>query len=140
MAQAVSHPPARMARHDLSARQAIVSASVSMVAIVALDLLDGTLGPLYSVGFVLIVVTVPLSVDVRALFPAGVLPPILLLASLLVVCLVDPAAIQIDGLAKDPTLVGRLIASVIDHGVTLVIGHGLALGVIGLRIITAPDR
>jgi hypothetical protein len=36
--------------------------------------------------------------------------------------------------------VGRLIAGVIDRGATLIIGHGLALGIIALRIVTAPTR
>lgn len=140
MSQAVSRTPAELARHDLSARQAILGACAATTAIVLLDLMDGRLGALYSVGFVLVVVTVPLSVDVRHLFPAGVLPPVLLLASLLAVCLFDASAIQVDGLAQDASLVARLIAGVIDHGMTLVVGHGLALAVIVLRIIGAPER
>ncbi|MCW2771441.1 MAG: hypothetical protein JWR27_2874 [Aeromicrobium sp.] len=140
MSQAVSRTPADLARHDLSARQAILAACVATTAIVLLDLMDGRLGPLYSVGFVLIVITVPLSIDVRSLFPAGVLPPALLLGSLLAVCVIEGSAIQVSGLATDAGLVARLIAGVIDHGLTLVVGHGLALGVILLRILTAPDR
>jgi hypothetical protein len=124
-----------MARRDLSARQAIVAACVSMAVVIGLDLMDGRLGLLFSVGFVLIAVTVPLAVDVRSLFSAGVLPPALLIGSLLLVCLFASSAIHVDGLAKDVGLVGRLIATVIDHGLTLVIGHGLALGIIALRIL-----
>ncbi len=129
-----------MARRDPSARQAIVVACVSMAVVIGLDLMDGRLGLLFSVGFVLIAVTVPLAVDTRSLFPAGVLPPALLIGSLLVVCLFASSAIHIDGLAKDATLVGRFIATVIDHGLTLVIGHGLALGIIALRILADRDR
>jgi hypothetical protein len=139
MSQAVSRTPAAMARRDLSARQAITAACLSMAAVIGLDLLDGRLGPLFSVGFVLIAVTVPLAVDVRSLFPAGVLPPALLIGSLLLVCLFASSAIQVDGLAKDAGLVAQLIAAVIDRGMTLVIGHGLALGMIALRILAA-DR
>lgn len=140
MSQAVSRTPAELARRDLSARQAILAACVALTAIVVLDLIDGRLGAAYSVGFVLVVVTVPLSVDVRHLFPAGVLPPVLLLASLLAIAILEPSAIRVDGLAEDASLVARLIAGVIDHGMTLVIGHGLALGLIVLRIISAPER
>jgi hypothetical protein len=140
MSQAVSRTPAAMARRDLSARQAIVGACLAMAGVIGLDLLDGTLGPLFSVGFVLIAVTVPLAVDVRSLFPAGVLPPALLIGSLLLVCLFAPSAIDVDGLAKDAGAVARLIAAVIDHGMTLVLGHGLALGIIAVRIMTDPDR
>jgi hypothetical protein len=140
MSQAVSRTPAAMARRDLSARQAIVAACLSMAAVIGLDLMDGRLGPLFSVGFVLIAATVPLAVDVRSLFPAGVLPPALLIGSLLVVCLFASSAIQVDGLAKDVGLVGRVIAAVIDRGMTLVIGHGLALGIIALRILGDRSR
>lgn len=140
MTQAVSRTSARMTRHDLSAGQVLVASCAAMVAIVLLDLMDGRLGLLYSVGFVLIVITAPLSVDVRGLFPTGVLPPALLIGSLLAVCLFEPDAIQVGGMAKDAGTVARLIAGTIDHGMTLVIGHGLALGLIALRIIGAPER
>jgi TRAP-type C4-dicarboxylate transport system permease large subunit len=141
MTQAAHGTSARVAtRRDPSARQAIVVACVAMTVIMLLDLMDGRLGLLYSVGFVLIVITVPLSVDVRALFPAGVFPPALLIVSLLAVCLFDASSIQVEGMAKDAGTVARLIAATIDHGLTLLIGHGIALGIIALRIITAPAR
>ena len=140
MSQAVSRTPAAMARRDPSARQAIVVACLAMSVVIGLDLTDGRLGLLFSVGFVLIGVTVPLAVDVRSLFPAGVLPPALLIGSLLLVCMFASSAIQVDGLAKDAGTVARLIAAVIDRGLTLVIGHGLALGIIALRILGDRDR
>jgi hypothetical protein len=140
MTQAVHGTSARSARHDLTARAAIVAACVAMTAIVLLDLMDGSLGLLYSVGFVLIVITVPLAVDVRGLFPTGVFPPALLIVSLLLVCQLDPSAIHVDGMAKDAGTIARLIAATIDHGFTLVIGHGIALGIIALRILADPDR
>lgn len=111
-----------------------------MATLIGLDLMDGRLGLLFSVGFVLISVTVPLAVDVRSLFPAGVLPPALLIGSLLLVCMFASSAIQVDGLAKDAGVVARLIAAVIDRGLTLVVGHGLALGIIALRILADRAR
>jgi hypothetical protein len=140
MTQAVPHTPARSARHDLSARQAIVAACVAMTAIVLLDLADGHLDLLYSIGFVLIVVTVPLSVGVRSLFPTGVLPSVLLIASLLAVCLFEPSAIRVSGMAPDAGTVARLIAATIDHVLTLAIGQCLAMLVIVLRILGDPKR
>lgn len=140
MSQTVSRTPAAMAQRDLGARQAVVAACLAMAAVIGLDLTDGRLGLLFSVGFVLIAVTVPLAVDVRSLFPAGVLPPALLLGSLLLVCLFASSAIRVDGLAKDASSLGRFIATVIDHVPTLVIGHGLALGIIALRILADRDR
>ncbi|MET0449094.1 MAG: DUF6542 domain-containing protein [Aeromicrobium sp.] len=140
MTQAASRTPARSARHDLSARQAIVSACLAMAAIVLLDLVDSRLDLLYSVGFVLIVVTAPMSVGVRQLFATGVLPAALLVGSLLVVCVVDPSAIQVSGMDSGAGTVARLIAATIDHGATLAIGQALALVVIALRILGDPDR
>ena len=140
MTQAVSRTPGAMAGRDLSARQAIIAACLAMAVVTGLDLLDGRLDLLFSVGFVLIVITVPMSVDVRSLFPAGVLPPILLIATLFAVCVVEPSAIQVDGMAKDAGTIARLIAATIDHGLTLLVGHGIALILIAWRILTDPDR
>lgn len=111
-----------------------------MAGVIGLDLMDGRLGMLFSIGFILIAVTVPLAVDVRSLFPTGVLPPALLLGSLLVVCIFASSAIRVDGLDQDAGTIARYIAAVIDRGMTLVIGHGLALGIIALRILADPER
>ncbi|MEO6606725.1 MAG: DUF6542 domain-containing protein [Aeromicrobium sp.] len=128
------------ARHDLNARQAIVYACVAMATLTGLDLIeDGRLGFIFSLGFVLIVVTVALSVDLESLFQAGVFPPVLLIGTLGVVAMFWSDAIQVNGMAKDAGYVARLIATTIDHGKTLVLGHALALGLIVLRIMTAPD-
>lgn len=139
MAQAATRTPRALSRQDLSARGAIVMAAVAMLAVTVLDLLDGRLGLLFSVGFVLAAITAPLSVDVRSLFPTGVLPPVLLATTLLLVCVVAPDTIRVDGMDADAGTFARFLAAVIDHGLTLVIGHGLALGIIGLRIVTDPD-
>src|SRR5215207_697610 len=140
MAQAVSRTPAALAGRDLSARQTIVVACAAMALVTVLDLADGRLGLLFSVGFVLIAATAPLSVDIRGLFQTGVLPPAMLIASLLVVSMFWPSAIHVEGLAADASTMGRFIAAIIDRGLTLVIGHGLAIVVIALRILTTPDR
>lgn len=136
-----SLPTAAWARRDLNARQAILFAGIAMATVIGLDLADdGRLGFVFSLGFVLIVVTVALSVDLESLFQAGVFPPLLLIGTLAIVAMAWPDAIQINGLAKDAGFIGRLIAATIDHGRTLVVGHGLALVLIGLRIMMAPDK
>ncbi|WP_209674290.1 DUF6542 domain-containing protein [Aeromicrobium fastidiosum] len=138
MTQAVRTPPPRSARRDLTARQAIIASCVAMTAIVLLDLVDGQLDLLYSVGFVLIAVTAPMSVGTRHLFATGVLAPILMIASLLAVILVDPTVIRVEGMDADAGTFARLIAGTLDHGMTLFVGGGLALAVIALRL--AADR
>ncbi|MET0819690.1 MAG: DUF6542 domain-containing protein [Aeromicrobium sp.] len=135
MTQAVRSTPPRTAQRDLSARQAIVAACVAMTAIAVLDLVDSRLDLLYSVGFVLIVVTAPLAVGVRQMFATGVLPSVLLIASLLMVCLLQPSAIRVEGMDAGAGTAARLIAATLDHGLTLVIGQVLAMVVITLRIL-----
>ena len=130
----------RRAGHDLSGRQAVRFAVIAMAAVTGLDLADGRLGFLFSLGFVLIVVTVAMAVDLDSLFQAGVFPPPLMIGALAAVAMFWPDAIQVNGLADGAGFFGRLIAATIDHGKTLVVGHGLALGIIALRIMTAPDR
>ncbi|MEO6471375.1 MAG: DUF6542 domain-containing protein, partial [Aeromicrobium sp.] len=98
------------------------------------------LGVLFSVGFILIAVTTPLSVDVRSLFAPGILPPLLMIGSILFFAIVSPSAIPADGLAASAGTIQRLIAGIIDQATALVIGHLLALGVVALRIVTAPEK
>jgi len=118
---------------DVSGRNVVVAAGLATALVCALDLTDGRLGAAFSVGFILIAVTVPMAVELRSVVIAGVLPPLLLIGALFAVVLVDPSAISINGLPKDAGTLARTLAVVLDHGVTLVIGHALALGVIVLR-------
>lgn len=115
-------------------------ACVSLGAVTALDLADGRLGLLFSIGFVLAVVTAPLSVDVRSLLTTGVMPPVLLIGSLAIVALFFPDAVVVDGLPAEAGALARTIAAVIDHGITLVVGHVLALAGIVVRVATAPSQ
>ncbi|MCD9197012.1 DUF6542 domain-containing protein [Aeromicrobium wangtongii] len=140
MTQAAPRTPARTARPEPSARGAIVFACLAMAVILGLDLWDGSLDLLYSVGFCLIVVTAPLSVDARGLFATGVLPPLLMVLSLFAVCLFNSSAIQVSGMDPGAGTVARLIAATIDHGWTLAIGEALALAAIGLRVLGDPAR
>ena len=131
---------AGLARHDLTAQQAILVAGLGLAAVTALDLADGRLGFLFSLGFVLAVLTAPLSVDIRSLLPTGVMPPVLLIGALWVVALFVPDAIVVQGLPADAGAFARTLAAVVDHGVTLVVGHVLALAGIVVRVATAPSQ
>ena len=68
------------------------------------------------------------------------MPPVLLIVALWNVALFFPDAIVIDGLHSDAGTLARTLAAVIDHGVTLVVGHVLALAGIVVRVATAPSR
>lgn len=126
-------PARRLASHDLTARGTITAAVVAMAAVIVLDLVDGRIGFLFSLGFTLTVLTLPLAINRRDLLPAIILPPVLLLVSLLAVCVLRPESISVDGMADDPGLIGRYIASIVDHGLTLAVGHALAIAVIVWR-------
>lgn len=108
--------------------------------ITILDLTDGSLGILFSIGFVLAAVSAPVGVEMRALLPTGVLPPVLLVGALAVVAVVNADALVVTGLSPDVGAFGRLVAAVVDHGVVLVVGHVLALVAIVTRVVTAQDR
>ncbi len=138
MSSTTTRSPAGLARHDLSPRGVVVLACVSLAAVTALDLRDGRLGFLFSLGFVLAVATAPLAADVRALLTTGVMPPVLLIGALAAVAVVAPDAIAVDGLHADAGTFGHTLAAVIDHGITLVVGHTLALAGIAVRVATAP--
>lgn len=141
MSMTQSRTPVALSRRDLSARQAIVWACTAMAVVTFLDLIgDGRLGGLFSVGFILIAVTTPLSVDVRSLFAPGILPPLLMIASILTIAIIHPTAITSDGLAASAGTIQRLIAGIINQATALVVGHLLALAVIALRITTDPDK
>jgi uncharacterized protein DUF6542 len=140
MSSMTTRSPVALARHDLSAGQAVALACGALAAVTALDLADGRLGFLFSLGFVLAVATAPLSVDIRSLLATGVMPPVLLIGALVVVAVVAPDAIVVDGLPADAGSFARALAAVIDHGITLVVGHVLALAGIGVRVALAPTR
>lgn len=136
MDSAAVRPARRLASHDLTARGTVIAAIVAMAAVAALDLVDGRIGFPFSLGFVLTVITLPLAINRRDLLPAVIAPPVLLLVSLLAICILRPESIVVEGLAANASLIARYIASVVDHGLTLAVGHGLAIAVIVWRFST----
>jgi hypothetical protein len=122
---------------DLTGTAVVVLAFLAMAGVAWLDLTDGSIGPAFSIGFVLIVVTAPLAVQLRSIVTTGVLPPPLLILTLTGIVLIDPTAVDVDGLADDAGAAARAIAATLDHGLILVIGHSLALATIVLRNVWA---
>jgi hypothetical protein len=130
--------PASSALTDLTGRGATVASAGAMAVVGAIDLGDGQLGPIVSIGFVGVSVAVALAVHRRYLLTAAVLPPVLLLSTFLAVALVAPHAVQVPGMAPDISWAGRAIAGVVDRGITLTVGYGLALATIALRVASRP--
>lgn len=141
MAGFVVNPRSGLAPLDVGARRTILLASVALVLITLLDVrTDGRLGVVFSVGFVLTAVTVPLAIDVRSLLPAGILPPVLLVACVGLAAALSPDAVEVAGLPEGTGWFGRTLTGTIDRGVTLLLGHGLALLTIVVRILTDPHH
>lgn len=137
----LGHAPAALARVDLTARQAITLACTAMAGVAALDIAgDGKIGLLFSVGFVLIAITTPLSVNRCSLFGPGILPPLLMLTSVVVFAAALPSALPSDGIPASAGVLQRTLAGIVDQATALIVGHLLALGAIGLRILSCPDE
>ena len=124
-----------IAAEDLTARGAVAVAAGAMIAVSVLDVLNGRIEFAFSLGFVLVVLTIAIAVDKAHLFTAGVLPPVLLLVSLATLCVLASDSVAVDGVSREAGLMTRYIAAVVDHGLTLVVGHGLALAAIVWRIL-----
>lgn len=131
---ALARTPSVAARYDLTPRAAVLCSVLALAAITALDLMDGRLGLVFNVGFVLVVLSAATAVHVRGLFTVGVLPPFLMVGFLLATCALRPEAIVIAGLPENTGVLGMTLAATIDHGVALLVGHGLALVAILARI------
>ena len=130
-----------MARRELSAPAVVtVSAACVLGAAAVQLLLTDALGLFFGACFVLTSITAALVVRTDGFFVVGVLPPLLLIGVLTTVGVADPSAIDAPGLAEDAGLLQRVIAGIVSQAGALVIGHGAAIAVIGLRIVGAPAR
>jgi hypothetical protein len=130
----------RAARHELDARAAVLLTVVAMAGAATLQLtLTDQLGLFFGVCFVLASLTAALVVRPDGFFTVGVLPPLLMVGTLTVVASATPTAIAAPGLADDAGLLQRVIAGVVSQAGALAIGHAAAIGILGVRICTAPD-
>lgn len=125
-----------MSRSDPSSRRVLFGSTVALAAVVALDLDDGQLGVLFSVGFILIVVTAALAVDRSGLFMAGFLPPSLMIGAIVAVATFSETALVRDGTPHSESTSAQVLAGLIYFSGSLIIGHGLALAAIGMRNMT----
>lgn len=109
----------------------LVRVAVLMLAVaVALDLLVGNrLGIIYDVVFVLVCVAAALWVRPRDFFTVGVLPPLLLAATVVTLAVLDRAAVA----RPDDVLLQAVVSGLAHHALPLVVGYALTLAVLGLR-------
>lgn len=127
---ALARTPAVASRYDLTPRAAVLCASITLAAITALDLLDGRLGVVYAVGFVVAVLSAATAVTDRGFFTMILMPPVLYAASLLIVAAIEPDAIVVAGLPESAGLFVVTLAALLDQALALTIGHLLVIAMV----------
>jgi hypothetical protein len=117
-------------------RLVIRAAVVAVLVVTLASLLFGRIGVVFDVAFVLICLAAALWVRPRDFFSIGVLPPLLLGSTVVVLALVDRAAIAKAG---DPFF-QAVVSGLAHHALALVIGYGLTLAVLALRQVALRNR
>lgn len=129
---------ARAAAHDLAARGVVVVALLTAAGAAWLEIaLTGRLGWFFDVVFVLVSATNALAAAREALYAPTVAPPLVLVAVIVVVAIVQPDALDEPGTPPDASLVQLVVVAVVHHALALVLGLGSALAIVGWRR-TAP--
>ena len=102
--------------------------------LVALDVLaTGHLGRIFDAGFVVLCVGMALAVRPRDFFQVGVLPPMLVLGTSVLLALGHRTAIA----AAGDGFVQSVISGLAHHSGALFAGYALALAVLGIRVRVA---
>ncbi|CAN5356158.1 hypothetical protein BH11ACT8_BH11ACT8_09210 [soil metagenome] len=97
----------------------------------ALDLvLTSRLGVLFDLGYVAVCVGLALAVRARDFFTVGVLPPLLMLATFLLLAMSRAEAIA----TVDDGLFPAVVTGLSAHWVALALGNLLCLGVLAIRL------
>lgn len=105
-------------------------AVLAALVVVVLDLLlTGRISLVFDLAFVAICVAAALSVRPRDFFVVGVMPPLLMLATILVLAAVSPGAVAqpVDGLIQ------AVVSGLAHHAGGLIAGYGLTLIILALR-------
>jgi hypothetical protein len=111
------------------------AAAVALLVVVAHLLLADGLTLAYDAAFVLSCVGAALAVRPRDFFVVGVLPPLLMAGTMLVIATVSR------GFVGDPGdgIVQATVSGLAHHAGSLVLGYGLALLVLALRQVAARN-
>lgn len=108
-----------------------LSVALTLLAVLADRALSARLGVLFDVAFVLVCLAAALAVRPRDFFAVGVLPPLLMLA--VVVLLAVTARASVAEATDGP--VQAVVSGLAHHAGGLVAGYALALAVLALRRI-----
>ncbi|MFD1825966.1 MULTISPECIES: DUF6542 domain-containing protein [Mumia] len=125
---------ARAAEADLTARGIALVAVTLAFSTAWLEIATtGRLGWFFDTMFVLVSATNALAAARSALYAPMVVPPIALLAVLLVVAIARPSAIDEPGTPPDASVVQMIVVALAHHAIALVVAFGLSLGAVMWR-------
>lgn len=125
--------PERAVQRDLNARHSVLFAVCAMTGVSTLDLVDGSLGIVFDIGFVLTVFMIALWTEQSSLLVPAILPPFLLVAAIVIIAVITPSAIDTSTSGSDPVVLQRVLVAILNHATALVIGHSGALIIIAGR-------
>jgi hypothetical protein len=114
----------------------VTLSALTSAAVVTADLaLNDSLSLFYDIAFVMLCAAAAFSVRPRDFFVVGVLPPLLMLATMLVLAPAHRAAVaeKVDGPAQ------AIVSGLAHHAGALVTGYGLVLGILTLRQVAARN-
>ncbi len=115
--------------HESGREMVALGVALALTA-AALDLLLTTeVGLLFDVGFALLCLTLALAVRPSDFFTVGVLPPLLMLSTFLLLAMSRAESIA----RPDDGLVQAVVSGLSHHAVGLAVGYALALAVLVVR-------
>jgi hypothetical protein len=111
------------------------AAAVALLVVLAHLVLADELTWVFDVAFVLLCVSAALAVRPRDFFVVGVMPPLLMAGTMLLLAVVARSAIA------DPRdgAVQALVSGLAHHASALVLGYALVLGILALRQVAARN-
>jgi len=112
------------------------ASGLALLAVLATLLLSGDLTPVFDLAFVVICVAAALAVRPRDFFVVGVLPPLLMLGTLLVLAVLVRGAIAEPG----DGLIQAVVSGLAHHANALVVGYALTLLLLALRQVAAQQK
>ena len=113
-----------------------LAAGAALLAVLVNTMLSSELNLLFDVAFVAICVAAALAVRPNDFFAVGVLPPLLMFATLLVLAMVAPAAAA----EAHDGLIQAVVSGLAHHAGALVIGYGLTLAILAMRQMASQKR
>lgn len=113
-----------------------VAALALLVAVLLSLLLGNRIGLFLDLAFVAVCVAAALAVRPQDFFTVGVMPPLLLAATVTVLAVVDRAAVA----RADDALAQAVVSGLAHHAIALVVGYALTLAVLALRQVALRNR